>query len=257
MRDDMEHEVALLKTVAARLPLPIPNVVSYDASADNAFKVPYIIQTRLPGKSLGMQLCKELNIEQKTSVAKRIAGFVSQIASLEGPAGDIAFETHSQPANAPVKVKTFHTPAFSDEPESKPTLIRKPLEHLLERCEQWRAYQRSGRFCFHATWDGFAAISRALDARGFLNGPCVLVHGNLECYNMLALVRSATDVEITGVTDWDSAILTPEFMAYCAPYWLWTSTTVTSADDDLESNAIIAPVVVVKKVHVRVVLILE
>jgi hypothetical protein len=54
---------------------------------------------------------------------------------------------------------------------------------------------------------------------------------------MLASITSSSSVAVTGIIDCDSAILAPEFMAYRAPFWLWTSMTVLSSDEDKEENA--------------------
>ena len=78
--------------------------------------------------------------------------------------------------------------------------------------------------------------------RGFLDGPCVLVHGDLKPYNLLAEVRNQTEVDITGVIDWDSAIIAPEFMAYRAPFWLWTPEDMDSDKEDEECVADVEPV---------------
>lgn len=42
---------------------------------------------------------------------------------------------------------------------------------------------------------------------------------------------------VTGVIDWDTAIIAPEFVAYRAPFWLWTPVDMASADEDDESVA--------------------
>ena len=86
-------------------------------------------------------------------------------------------------------------------------------------------------------------ISKSLEKRGFLDGSCVLVHGDLKPYNILAQVRSETEVEITGIIDWDSAVMAPEFMAYRAPFWLWMSQEkdIDSCVQDEESTANLAP----------------
>jgi hypothetical protein len=242
MIGDMEREVALVKTVGSRLPLPIPKVFSYDLTTTNLFERPYMIQTRLPGQNLRLHLWGNLNMQQKQCAAKHITNLATVIASVEGPAGDISSENLSRPSNSPICVETFHTLGYDDQASSKPTLTCKPIDHLLERCEQWRACERSNGICFEEIWDGFEAISKALEKRGFLHGPCVLVHGDLMPYNLLAEIRSQTEVEITGVIDWDSAIIAPEFMAYRAPFWLWAPEDIDTAKEDEEIMANFEPV---------------
>jgi hypothetical protein len=242
MANSMKHEVSILKTVGSRLTLPIPKVASYDLTTTNIFERPYMIQTRLPGGNLSLNLWDHLNTQQKQCVAKHITGLAPLIASVEGPVGDISFQNLARSPNSPISVDTFYMAAHDDQPESKPALTCKPLDYLLERCEQWRAYDAAQGVCFDHIWLSFASISKALEIRGFLHGPCVLVHCDLKPYNLLAEVRSETEVTITGVIDWDSAIIAPEFMAYRAPFWLWTPEDMDSDREDEESMANCEPV---------------
>jgi aminoglycoside phosphotransferase (APT) family kinase protein len=242
MAKKMKHEVSILEAVGSRLPLPIPKVFSYDLTTTNMCERPYMIQTRLPGRNLGLDLWNHLNMQQKQCIAKHVTNLASIIASVEGPAGDISSENLSQSSTSPICVNTFCAPAYDDQPTCKPALARKPIDHLLEQCERWRAWERSTGFCFEEVWDGFETISRALEMRGFLDGPCVLVHGDLKPYNLLAEVRNETEVDITGVIDWDSAIIAPEFMAYRAPFWLWTPEDMDSDKEDEECVADVEPV---------------
>jgi hypothetical protein len=243
MAEDMKLEVAILKTAASRLPLPIPDVASYDLTTENIFERPYMIQTRLPGGNLAMDIWDSLNEQQKGCIAKQVTALASTIASVEGPAGDISSRNLSRPSKAPISVDTFYMADYDDQPSSRPASICKPVEFLLERCEQYRALEAFEGVSFDDVWVSFARISKALEARGFLNGPCVLVHGDLKIYNLLAEVRSDTEAVITGVIDWDSAIIAPEFMAYRAPFWLWAPEELTRDDEDQEHVANIEPTI--------------
>ncbi|CAG5169910.1 uncharacterized protein ALTATR162_LOCUS7100 [Alternaria atra] len=242
MARHMERKVAILKTVGSRLPSPVPKVFSYDLTTTNVFERPYMIQTRLPGRNLWLELWSQLNEQQKKYVAKHITDLAPVIASVEGLAGNISSGNLSRPSTSSIYVDAFYTQAYDDQQTCKPTLTRKPIDHLLERCEQWRACERSTGFCFEEIWDGFGAISKALEIRDFLYGSCVLVHGDLKPYNLLAEVRNETEVDITGVIDWDSAIIAPEFMAYRAPFWLWTPEDMDSEKADEETMASFEPI---------------
>ncbi|KAB2106404.1 hypothetical protein AG0111_0g5510 [Alternaria gaisen] len=242
MAESMKRELAILKTVSSWVPLPVPKVFSYDLSTENICERPYMIQTRLPGRNLRLELWHQLNMQQKQCVAKCVTGLAAAVASVEGPAGDISPENLSRPSSSPICVDTFSTPAYDDQPTCKPALARNPIDHLLEQCERWRACEKATAWCFEEIWDGFAAISRALEKRGFLHGPCVLVHGDLMPYNLLAEVCNETDVNVTGVIDWDLAVIAPEFMAYKAPFWLWTPEDMDSDNEDDENMANLEPI---------------
>ncbi|KAH7345907.1 hypothetical protein BKA66DRAFT_448010 [Pyrenochaeta sp. MPI-SDFR-AT-0127] len=188
-----------------------------------------MIQKRLPGQTL-TQLWDHLNRDQKLNVAKLVTNLVCQIATVEAPAG-IKFC---------VPARGLGGGSFN-KPNTWPAQPQSAEEHLLEQCERWRDYQLSQGVCFEEIWDALATISKSLGIRGFLDGPSVLSHGDLKPYNLLAEIRSPTEVEITGVLDWDSAIIAPEFMAYRAPFWLWIPDEMNSVDEDDESTANFEP----------------
>jgi hypothetical protein len=247
--DDMKYDVAILNIVGSHLQLPIPKVVDFDASTNNELESPYMIQKRLPGQNLMLtSMWKNLSMTQKKSIAKQVIDLVAQIALMTGAPGQLSLDNLSQPLGKPISVEKFCVPkqglenSHWNKPCTWPARPQKPLEHLLEQCERWREYQTSEGACFDEIWDGFAAISKALEKRGFLDGPNVLSHGDLKAYNLLADVRSPTEADITGVLDWDFAIIAPEFMAYRAPFWLWTPEDMDSTEMDHEHIADISPV---------------
>ncbi|KNG44613.1 hypothetical protein TW65_08538 [Stemphylium lycopersici] len=242
-RKDMERDVTTMTVAESRLPLPVAKVESYNLTMDNVFGRPYMIQTRHPGRNLANDLWKDLNIEQKKCVAQKITNLAPIIASIEGPTGDVAFEALSLPPCEPVRVNAFRAPdKHANEPTSKPATELDPFDYLLKRCKQWYDFEKGDNSFLEDFWYKFAVITKSLEARGFLEGPCVYVHGDLKPHNILAEVRSETDVEITGIIDWDFAVIAPEFMAYRAPFWLWTPEDMNRAEVDKEATANIEPV---------------
>ncbi|KAF2831611.1 hypothetical protein CC86DRAFT_443233 [Ophiobolus disseminans] len=232
---DIDRQVATLKAIGARLALPIPDVVSFDISADNVLGKPYMVQRRIPGR-LFTHMMEGLNLEQMKSATKRITELVSEISSVTAAPGAIFLDNLTS-SSGPVRTDKFSVPCG----DTITATSQQPLAHPLEQCETWREFQKANSFCFEDTWDSFIAISKALEQRGFLKGPCVLVHGDLREYNLLAEVRSSTQVEITGVIDWDEAFFAPQFVAYCSPFWLWISEDAPSDHLDDEKNALEEP----------------
>ena len=235
--NDLERQLAILKTMRDRLPLPIPEVMKYDLTCDNILGKPYMIQKRIPG-CLVTSMLKELNLEQKMSVAKQVTGLVSRIASLKAAPGEISVENLTAATSEPVCVNKYSVPRG----EIVKATPQKPIDHLLDQCDTWRQFQIAKGYCFEDIWDGFEAISKALEARGFLGKECVLVHGDFREYNILARICSPTGVHITGIIDWDDAHFAPSFMAYRSPFWLWTADDAESDDTEDEKMASLDPV---------------
>ncbi|KAF1912211.1 phosphotransferase enzyme family-domain-containing protein [Ampelomyces quisqualis] len=247
--DELKRDVAVLNAVGSRLALPVPEVITFDASDDNVVRRQFMLQKRLRGDNLAhTPMLENLNTAQRKSLAKAVIEMVTHIASVTGPPGNLSVDNLNLGKRGKVQVEKLCVPRrdqedrdIFDHPCTWPAQEQKPLDHLLEQCERWREFQNAEGFCTEAVWSGFAAISKALEKRGFLDGPNVLSHGDLKPYNLLAETRSETEVEITGVLDWDSAAIAPEFMAYRAPFWLWTPEDVNSVHEDDEENANIEP----------------
>lgn len=115
---------------------------------------------------------------------------------------------------------------------------------MLEQCERWMELQNIQGECWDYIWNGFAAISKSLHERGWLDGPFALMHGDLLPYNLLVDVRGSKTVDISGILDWDSAIFAPKFMAYRAPLWLWLHADDGGDADEIEWNANLEPTTV-------------
>jgi aminoglycoside phosphotransferase (APT) family kinase protein len=241
--DELEREVAILKAVYSCVSLPTPQVISYDVSGDNVLKNAYMLQKRLPGDNLmHTELFFSLNNAQRRSIVKSWISVVEKIASIQGPPGIISLAHLTGSSNGAMQVEKLPVAKFGrkDSPY-KPGVEQKPIDHLLEVIEQWLAHHTAGGFSFEEIWGAFAIISRSLEKRGFLDGPNVLYHGDLQPYNLLAEVSSEEEVKITGVFDWDSAMIAPEFMAYRAPFWLWTPEDMDSVEQGEERTANFEP----------------
>ncbi|KAH7564356.1 hypothetical protein BM1_01403 [Bipolaris maydis] len=242
--DTMARDIAILKTVGALVQLPIPRVVGYDLTFQNTIGKPYMIQNRLPGKNLS-SLTKDvpLNLEQLKCVAEQVSQLAPIIAAVEGPGGNISPSALSSDAKS-LQVESLHLQheELGDRAFDLSKHPQDTFEHLIETCRRWSEYCTEDGLPFNEIWYNFGIIIKSLNTRGFLNGPCVLAHRDLMPYNLLAEVRNDTQVQITGVIDWDSATMAPEFVAYKAPYWLWTEEHVDSDYADTEECANIVPV---------------
>lgn len=226
------EDVAVVESLRTRLALPIPEVMSFDTTCENVIGKPYMILQRLPGQSLA-RMWPDLNLQQKKSVVRRLAGLVPEITSLKATLRGASLDTSTPFGEAATNQLC--------RPLWRRGRLQTPLEHLLETCEQWRHYHRKNDVTYNKILNGFVDISKVLHTRGFLNEQCVLIHGDLMAYNLLAEVRSKSHTEITGIIDWDTATKAPEFMAYRAPFWLWTPAHTPTGHIYDEDNANLEP----------------
>jgi aminoglycoside phosphotransferase (APT) family kinase protein len=244
----LERQVATLNVVASLLPsFHTPQVIKYDVTKNNVLEKQYMIQKRLPGQSLA-RIGDDLSLEQWKCVAKCVTEIMAGIAACTSEsAGEIAVDNPARPiSSSGVKLDKFCVPrgptseSFG-KPNTWPAQSQSSLSFMLEQCERWREYQKSEGYCWEHVWDGFSVISESLQKREFLDGPFGLTHGDLEGYNLLVDVKDSTNVEITGILDWDSAVFGPKFMSHRAPFWLWLDKDVDSDDADDEENANVEP----------------
>ncbi|CAI6331457.1 unnamed protein product [Periconia digitata] len=244
---DVEQEVAVLNMLAAKLSLPTSKVFKYDTSTDNVLEKPYMIQTRLEGQLLS-DIGKDLNLKQWESVIKNIISLNDQITAFESSSsGEIAKDNISATPQSAVSIDKFHVPRKGmtsrefTKPSTWPSQPQSVMSSMLEQCERWREYQNSKGSNWDHIWDGFSAIIRSLDERGFLDGSFSLAHGDFKGYNMLCTIQNESTVEITGVIDWDFAMFVPKFLAFRGPFWLWLDDGTPSHVYDLEGSATIEP----------------
>lgn len=159
MAEDMERDVAVLKTVGSRLPLPIPKVASYDLTVENIFEKVYMVQTHLPGQTLATNFWDDLNMEQKKHLAKEITALAPIIASVEGPVGDISSQNLNRPSNSPICTQDFPQP-YREGQKPEPASTYDAFDWMFERCRQWSVHDNSedGVVSFDDIWKSFANI---------------------------------------------------------------------------------------------------
>lgn len=229
----LEQQVATLCVVAAKTSLPVAKVVQYSTSVENPLKSGYMIQTRLQGQPLA-NVKDHLNPKQFESVLKGFMHITETLAGVQSnTAGEITEDniSLSMEPHSSIHLGKYLLPPRGQgddpsfpKPRTWPASPQDTLAVLLEQCQRWEEYpkhEEQGDDLYGWIWKNFGIIFTALQKQGFLDGPFSLVHGDLADHNVLVIVGDENTVEITGVVDWDYAMLVPKFVAYGAPYWMW------------------------------------
>ncbi|KAF1829106.1 hypothetical protein BDW02DRAFT_574297 [Decorospora gaudefroyi] len=241
--NDLQRDVANLSVVGSRLAVPVPKVVGYDFSERNALGRPYVLTTRLCGTAL-CHLWVKLNVAQQHSVVRQATQIAEKIASVCAPAAGYISLTNLYRPSSTIALDAFPIPTqeATKRPELGPTNPlpapnQTPCECLLDMCERWIAYeQRTGETLHNEQiWAAIMSLIYALDRRGWLGDNFHLVHNDLFPRNMLGVIRSETEVDITGVIDWDMASFAPKVVALRAPFWGW----LDSGDEQDELSALV------------------
>lgn len=179
--------------------------------------VPYMIQERIPGRKACV-MWLTFNVAHKVSFIRQFTKIVSEIVSIEAVPGEISTRNLDTKPGDPLYVDMMERQPMAP---ALPAIEQTGAAFMIAQIEKWRQFQRAAGFCFEEEWDSLARITKSFEKRGFLAFPTVLVHTDLREYNILTQVRNKSEVDITGVIDWDDALIAPAFLAYRAPFWLW------------------------------------
>lgn len=118
--------------------------------------------------------------------------------------------------NGAVRVAPLSTPTDDDNMAPEET----PCEWLLAQFSVKQAGDPT-----ETSWSEFGQMTRDLDAGGWFRGlQYSLAHLDLAPRNILVDTTCLSDPSrnlITGILDWDSALLAPRFMSYYPPLWIW------------------------------------
>lgn len=226
---NLHHQVATLTYLKHNFAAPVPSIVRFDSSADNALGRPYMLQRRLAGQPLA-QLWSSLNQAQRMCATRCIAEVVRDMAKLTSRCGGIisARNTTHDLTTGFLRVEPVPVGPGSDVTEIYAARLAAPQttrEFLLELIERQRCYARDrGNPTFEDIWDGFVDMTNKLVDAGLIPDTDAfhLVHGDLQSRNLLFAVTSPATVRLTGVLDWDSVLFAPKFVGMCAPSFLWS-----------------------------------
>ena len=239
---DLFHQITTLAYLKDKLTYPVPKVVVFDSSKDNALERPYMLQERLPGQPL-TTLWGALNNEQRRCAAKCIAEVVRDLHQVTNKCAGVISERNTpydlkmdllriEPVPVPQSSSTGST-------HRRLALPQSTRDFLLDLCKRQREHAKAtGLATLDHVFDGFVDMINGLCQTGLLPDKDTfhLYHADLQSRNLLFTLTSPTTVRLTGILDWDSALFAPKFMSTRAPFFLWTE---DDADENAESDAVV------------------
>lgn len=232
--------------------IPVPKVILFDWTSDNCLESHFMVQTRLRGRPL-LDVYPELSHEQKRRVARELGQvFRRMFAVSSTQAGKLVLPDDDRTLDAELHVAAWEDPEDGLYLPEGPRTVRKStpyrsgpatesiLDVLKPIFQEGRdksvpqdgyVADRFGQFCNMVTEMDAAGYFKKLD-RHF-----TLSHLDLEPRNILAVPASDTDSPIiTGILDWDSAILGPAFMTCSPPMWIWHWTGDEEGDERMAND---------------------
>jgi aminoglycoside phosphotransferase (APT) family kinase protein len=227
------HGVAILKFLAATS-VPAPRNRTFSLSAENPIGSPYMIQPRLPGKSVH-EVYLELNTQQRISFARDLGSALKEMSKIRSqysgtlnPDSILAGSSDTQLLRLQCPPRNAFRP--SNEP-FVPSTAETVFEFFMSRFARQREYDLTLHREYINPWKPFGAIVQHLHSLGFLTENIyTLTHMDFEPRNILIHTTSPTTASLSAIIDWDEAVFAPVFTNCRPPSWLWDF----GGDDDGE-----------------------
>jgi len=223
------NQVAILDFIHQHTAIPAPEVLTFDETEGTDIGSPYIVQNRIAGVDLHSSFPK-LGHEQKCRVARELGGVFKQILSVRSSvSGRLVLSMNGKSGKRAIHVAPFWLDSTSlalTKPYGGP-LADESTKSLLTTAFLSRKSSELERNTLGTVgsrlWDRFCEMTAELERGGWLTDRwSALSHLDLAPRNILV---DPTDDErlpiITGILDWDSAVLAPLFMSCALPAWIW------------------------------------
>ena len=236
-RGQTAREVATLGYLRQNSTIPIGNVVTQDSSKENPISSPYVIQDRIPGSDLEI-LWDGLNHSQRCTITREVGRVIKSLLALESPVAGYIEESvketqTSEPYNVvPFDLKNADGSLIEESEQRNSVVLGSPRESqttlgfFQNQIGRWRAVDVADDAPavdeIVGLWDGMLQAVEEMHHLGLFksNSHC-LCHVDLHPRNIMAKIQSDDTIQVTGILDWDEAVVAPKFINCEPPGWLW------------------------------------
>lgn len=230
-----ERASACLEYLSRESSIPVAAVIAKDIGRENPLNSPYILQDRLVGKDLEL-LWDSLDHSQRCTVAREIGSVIRSLLVLESPApGHITASQSKETAKThtvvPFDLANVDGDRYEESDGQKhylaiPWESQSILDFFQCQISRWRAVDlaRNGGTVDDTIglWDGMMKVIRQRSERSlFAQVDHCLCHPDLHPRNVMAHIQDNGCIQVTGILDWDEAIVAPKFMCSEPPGWIW------------------------------------
>lgn len=224
-KKEIKDQVTVLRLLDREKLMPVPTVLAYDSSSDNAIESPYVFQTCCPGERLS-EIYYELPIDEKLEITKLVADLIIRIERVIFPvsgrlisAGDLPdrcndFSTlRTSIGLAPFRLSPDanfpSTPSSPSLDDLLGSLINTQISLARDMTLPW------------VIWSRLRQIMLEMKERGLLDDKQpVLWHWDFASWNIL-VQKEDNRWAITAILDWDDAMSVPRVLSREPPIWLW------------------------------------
>ena len=244
-----DHQAAMLDFVRSRTSIPVPTIVAADFTGKNTLEKPYVLQNRIPGQDLE-SLWDGLSHSQRCVVATELGKVVNALLLTESSVtGTIEADPRGMDAPkgsaiiVPWKLESRGKILEELEPErSSSSQTPEPRKRTLEFFKSYLGRWRKGALDSNLgevddevlLFDSLLLMAQEMNDMGlFKPDTNCLCHLDLhELRNIMVQVDSDYSLRVTGILDWDEAIVAPKFVNCQPPGWLWGYDKDTHEDEN-------------------------
>ncbi|KAB8259430.1 kinase-like domain-containing protein [Aspergillus pseudonomiae] len=197
--------------------LPVPEVYSYSASADNRAQPEYIFMELVQGQSLG-DIWFDLSEKQRTKLIAKLVQLQSRSFALRFPASGSIYYSSDLPGSNKVILPNQERLAFLNARAKKEIVYRsrfgKPLQPFARLRRDTYNYQPQSHLDYIGTLKQYLQIATNLIPHGNSTLHCpVLRHPDLQPNNIFV----SDELEISGLIDWQHRTILPLFLQCAIP----------------------------------------
>lgn len=222
---NVKDQVAINSHVATLF--PVPGIVAYDSTADNAIESPYIIQKLAPGKCLEDVLDEDLTTEDRFQIASIIANIIVRMEKVSFPTPGRLVTAAGIPDRCDdfsrLSTSVVIAPFKTDEGEVLQSTSSSSVADFMGAILNMRYENSQIRdLTLLQKWTRLREINQEMKYRGLLT--CeqpVLWHWDFFPRNVLIDRTPDNSWEVTAVLDWDGALCVPRVLTREPPIWLW------------------------------------
>lgn len=213
-----------------------PITVVYDPdggldTSDCPLSLPYILQTRLPGKPLAEAL-PEMSFLQRCAFVRPLVDLLTEMDKIQFQrAGVLVPAAVAAESKGMVVVDSFDIPGVTDEYlrakiQAYPEQTTRDM--LLTQLETWKLFwqhreKSDGEAELAMGYiDRLIETTREMERYGCLGDNVnILYHPALTPQKIFVERRNGGGWGVSGVLGWDETVSVPRIMAHRAPSWLW------------------------------------
>ncbi|KAL3596003.1 hypothetical protein FPOAC2_10373 [Fusarium poae] len=223
----VDDDVAALRFVQQNSSIPVPEVVAFDDTENNAIGSPYAVQVRVHGVNL-YSTFPTLSHDRRCRLAREFGDMCKQMLNMRNnSAGKLVLPIDDDGMTAGVCVTPWRplagAPRTPQSDLAPPSPVYDTLRDVFEARKAEDVERCPEDVLRPEFMDRFIRMASELGADGWFDDQHYsIAHLDLAPHNILVDPTENKDVPtISAILDWDSAVMAPSFMSCAPPMWIW------------------------------------